>query len=139
MRPLVAALAALVATGPLPDPSARAQPLPGSSAAAPAPRERAPAPGHRGYYEGPPDVAIEVLSPGDTAADMRGRIENYLDAGARLVLVVDPDRKRVMSCRRPTATWKAYAVSAVIAAIVMNDRGPYQAVMSRVSGTRRTM
>ena len=47
MRPLVAALAALVATGPLPDPSARAQPLPGSSAAAPAPRERAPAPGPR--------------------------------------------------------------------------------------------
>ena len=48
-----------------------------------------------GYYPGPPDLAIEVISPGDR----RGRIERklglWLEAGARSVWHVYPRRRTV--------------------------------------------
>ena len=48
---------------------------------------------------GPPDLAIEVLSPSDTAAKMHAKVADYLAAGTPLVWVVDPDRRQVRSYR----------------------------------------
>jgi Uma2 family endonuclease len=46
----------------------------------------------RGFVDGPPDLAIEVLSPGE----MRGKIDEYLTRGVPLVVVVvDPDERTV--------------------------------------------
>jgi len=45
-------------------------------------------------FEGPPDLAVEVLSPSNTAAAVHAKIADYLAAGARLVWVVDPDPQR---------------------------------------------
>ena len=40
-----------------------------------------------------PDVAVEIISPGDLRADIDHKIEVYLAAGSRLVLLVDPKNK----------------------------------------------
>jgi len=49
----------------------------------------------RGFWNGPPDLAIEVLSPEDRAPDMRARVSDYLAAGAPVVVVIDPEREAV--------------------------------------------
>jgi Uma2 family endonuclease len=43
----------------------------------------------------PPDLVVEVLSPGNRPGDMRKRISEYLDAGVSLVWVIDPPVRRV--------------------------------------------
>ena len=48
-----------------------------------------------GYYRGAPDVAIEVLSPSDSADDLHLKIRQYLAAGARAVIVVSPRAREV--------------------------------------------
>jgi Uma2 family endonuclease len=54
-------------------------------------RERVPASGiPRGYWPGPPDLAVEVGSPSDRHSQVEGKALNWLDAGARAVVVVDP-------------------------------------------------
>jgi Uma2 family endonuclease len=42
-----------------------------------------------------PDVAVEVLSPGDSTRRVDHKVEVYLAAGASLVVVVDPSRRTV--------------------------------------------
>jgi len=42
-----------------------------------------------------PDLAIEVLSPSNTAVEMADKVLAYLESGPRLVWVVDPFRKVV--------------------------------------------
>lgn len=55
--------------------------------------DRPPPP--RGYYPGAPDLAVEVLSPDDRPGYMREKVREWLDAGARAVWVVDPQRRTV--------------------------------------------
>jgi Uma2 family endonuclease len=40
-----------------------------------------------------PDVAVEIISPGDRRADLEDKIRVYLAAGTKLVLLVDPARR----------------------------------------------
>ncbi len=54
-----------------------------------------------GYWPGAPDVAIEVVSPGDSYSDLQEKALEWLAAGARLVLVVDPRRRTVTAYRSP--------------------------------------
>jgi Uma2 family endonuclease len=56
-------------------------------------RER-PAKG-RGFYDGAPDLAVEVLSPSDKAIDVQAKVHEYLTAGTRLVWVIDPQSEAV--------------------------------------------
>lgn len=51
---------------------------------------RAPAPGTRGFPELAPDLAVEVRSPGDTAAEVAEKVADWLAAGTGQVWVVDP-------------------------------------------------
>ena len=54
-------------------------------------RERMEATGlPRGYWPGPPDVAVEVISPSDRRAQVRAKALHWLDAGTRAVVVLDP-------------------------------------------------
>ena len=48
-----------------------------------------------GYYQGPPDLAIEVLSPGDRKAYVERKLAVYLETGTRSVWLVDPRRRTV--------------------------------------------
>lgn len=43
-----------------------------------------------------PDLAIEVLSPGDRDAEIEERVSDYLAAGTRCVWIVDPRQRRVV-------------------------------------------
>lgn len=48
-----------------------------------------------GYGEIVPDLAVEIVSPGDTYTEVAEKVEEYLQAGVRLVWVVDPKRRTV--------------------------------------------
>jgi Uma2 family endonuclease len=56
----------------------------------------------RGFFRGAPDVAIEVLSPDDRPGEVQEKIEDYLAAGAPLVVVIAPDERQVI-IHRPGA------------------------------------
>jgi Uma2 family endonuclease len=43
-----------------------------------------------GYWPGAPDLAVEVISPGDTYAEVEEKAIEWLAAGALLVLVLNP-------------------------------------------------
>jgi Uma2 family endonuclease len=51
-------------------------------------------------FPGSPDLAVEVLSPGDRAADVHAKVADYLAAGTRLVWLVDPENRRVTAYRQ---------------------------------------
>ena len=40
-----------------------------------------------------PDLAVEVLSPGDCPGDVLAKVADWLTAGTTLVWVIDPDRR----------------------------------------------
>ena len=48
-----------------------------------------------GFWPGAPDLAIEVVSPGDTYTEVGEKVEEYLRAGAHAVWVVDPRRRTI--------------------------------------------
>jgi len=52
-----------------------------------------------GAWDGPPDLAIEIVSPSNTADAMHTKVAEYLAAGTRLVWVVDPARRTVTTYR----------------------------------------
>lgn len=54
----------------------------------------------RGYCPIAPDLAVEVISPGDLAREVSEKIEEYLDAGVRLIWIVDPEA-RIVDIYRP--------------------------------------
>lgn len=61
---------------------------------------RAPRQTHRGYLEGPPDLAVEVLSPNDRPGEVRAKVQDWLTAGCEAVWVVD-SQERVVSVYGP--------------------------------------
>ena len=46
-----------------------------------------------GFFPGPPDLAIEVISPSDRYTEVAEKVEDWLNAGTRMVVVVDPRRR----------------------------------------------
>jgi Uma2 family endonuclease len=52
------------------------------------------------FGQGAPDLAVEVVSPSSTAADVRSKVVDYLDAGTREVWVVEPGT-RTLDVYRP--------------------------------------
>ncbi|QDU61878.1 hypothetical protein Pan216_27430 [Planctomycetes bacterium Pan216] len=48
-----------------------------------------------GFFEGAPDLAIEVLSPHDKPAEVERKIREFLDAGTEVAWVVDPESRTV--------------------------------------------
>lgn len=60
-----------------------------------------------------PDLVVEVLSPSDRMADALGKITMYLQAGVRLVWLVDP-LERTVTLFRPDAALKLLAEGDVL-------------------------
>jgi len=46
-----------------------------------------------------PDLAVEVVSPGDRARQVLDKVGEYLDAGVRLVWVIDPKKAKAVAYR----------------------------------------
>ena len=64
-------------------------------------RDRVPAGGlPDGPFPGPPDLAVEVLSPHDRIGDVDDKIDMYLAAGCPLVVILHPKR-RTATLHRP--------------------------------------
>ena len=53
-----------------------------------------------GFFRGAPDLAIEVLSPGDSAEEVDEKIQEWLAAGVRLLWIVNP-KAQTISVYRP--------------------------------------
>jgi Uma2 family endonuclease len=60
-------------------------------------RERMEAGGipRKGFWQGPPDLAAEVVSPSDSVRMVQEKVGEWLAAGTRMVLVLDPDARTV--------------------------------------------
>ena len=48
------------------------------------------------FIPGPPDLAVEILSPSSRWSDVEEKIADYFTGGARLVWIVDPEKQRVI-------------------------------------------
>jgi Uma2 family endonuclease len=60
-------------------------------------------PERRGWLDLAPDLAVEVISPNDSFSEVMNKVERFLAAGARLVWLVDPLRRRVLIHARDRA------------------------------------
>jgi Uma2 family endonuclease len=49
----------------------------------------------KGYFPLPPDFAVEVVSPSNTAAEVQAKIVDYLQSGVKAVWVVYPGTRTV--------------------------------------------
>lgn len=54
-----------------------------------------------GYFEIAPDLAVEVLSPGNTSKQIRVKLGEYFAKGVRMVWVVAPEDRTVTIYRTP--------------------------------------
>ena len=48
-----------------------------------------------GYFHGPPDLAVEVLSPGDRKGRVERKLSLWLQTGTKSIWLVDPRRRTV--------------------------------------------
>jgi Uma2 family endonuclease len=55
-----------------------------------------------GYWPGAPDLAVEVISPGDLYAEVEEKVFDWLNAGTKMVAVVNPRKRSVTVCKSPT-------------------------------------
>ena len=58
-------------------------------------RARVPESPTPGFFEGPPDLAVEVISPSDRASDLLAKVQEWLAWGCLAVWVADPQKKTV--------------------------------------------
>jgi len=49
-----------------------------------------------GFFPGAPDLALEVISPTDRYSEVAAKVQKYLSAGARMVVVVDPPKRTMI-------------------------------------------
>lgn len=54
------------------------------------------------FWPGAPDVAVEVLSPGDRTGEVDEKIDAWLNAGCRVVWIVNPELETVTIYRSRT-------------------------------------
>ncbi|MEO0409545.1 MAG: Uma2 family endonuclease [Cyanobacteria bacterium P01_A01_bin.135] len=55
----------------------------------------------RGFFEGSPDLAVEILSPSNTVEEIHDKIVEYFENGTRLVWVIHPDERYVLVYHSP--------------------------------------
>lgn len=66
------------------------------------------------FAELAPDLVVEVISPSDRMTELNAKIEEYLNAGVKLIWVIDPGTKSVTE-HRPGAAPLNFAPSAELA------------------------
>ena len=55
-----------------------------------------------GYFPAAPDLAVEVVSPNDRYTEVEAKVLEWLDAGTRMVIVVNPRTQTVRVYLSPT-------------------------------------
>ena len=67
-------------------------------------RERMPTPMPNRPFEIPPDLAIEIVSPSNTAIDIENKTQQLLEAGTKLIWIVYPDLRSISVRTQDSAT-----------------------------------
>ena len=57
--------------------------------------DRVPHERTRGFFLGPPDLAVEVVSPNDRAGELLTKVQEWLAAGCRVVWIADPSSQTI--------------------------------------------
>src|SRR5580765_1453706 len=60
-------------------------------------------PSTRRFFEGAPDLAVEILSPGNTRMEIDNRLSDFFSSGTQIAWVISPDDACVEVCHSPTA------------------------------------
>ncbi len=55
-----------------------------------------------GFWPEAPDLAVEVISPGDSYADVEEKVFDWLDAGTKMVVVINPRQRSATVYKSPT-------------------------------------
>ncbi len=55
----------------------------------------------KGFFDGAPDLVVEIISPGNTFEEIHNKIEEYFESGTRLLWVIHPDEKYVLVYHSP--------------------------------------
>jgi len=79
-------------------------------------KERLPAAGvPRAFWELAPDLAVEIVSPTETATEVRNKVADYLASGTLLVLVAYPARREIVA-HTPDDLARTYRASGTLTA-----------------------
>ncbi len=57
--------------------------------------DRVPPGGVKGYFQGAPDLAVEVVSPSDRPDEVAAKVQDWLRAGCATVWVVQPEERTI--------------------------------------------
>jgi len=55
----------------------------------------------RKFFPGAPDLAVEVLSPNNTRAEIDDRLKDFFASGTQIAWIIDPDAESVEVCHAP--------------------------------------
>lgn len=55
----------------------------------------------KGFFEGAPDLAVEIISPSNTFEEIHNKLVEYFDSGCRLAWVIHPDEQSALIYRQP--------------------------------------
>ena len=83
----------------------------------------------KGYFEGAPDLAVEVVSPSDRWSEIEEKVREYIAAGARLVWVINPS----------TQTAHVYRVDGSVSRLTEKDALKGEDVVPGFSLSLRTL
>ncbi len=59
-------------------------------------------PSTRKFLPGAPDLAIEILSPSNTRAEIDARLKDFFASGTQIAWIINPDEECVEVCHSPT-------------------------------------
>src|SRR4051794_1782960 len=52
------------------------------------------------FWEGTPDLLVEVVSPSDRPSEVQEKVKNWLECGTEIVWVLNPVKRTLTVCRR---------------------------------------
>jgi len=91
------------------------------------------------HLEGPPDLALEIVSPDSVDRDWRAKYADYQAAGVREYWVIDPAHQRVEAYRLVDGAYQSIAhdqgrvASSVLAGFYLREEWLWRAELPKVS------
>ena len=94
--------------------------------------ERIPPGGVRAFFQGAPDLAVEVISPSDRASEVISKAQDWLQSGCIAVWVIDPETKTVsVYSNRPQTLFLSAADTLTCEELLPGFRLPIAQVFDR--------
>jgi Uma2 family endonuclease len=54
------------------------------------------------FFPGGPELAVEILSPNNTRAEIDDRLKDFFASGTQLAWIIDPEQECAEICHAPT-------------------------------------